>query len=119
MGKSARATSHPCSGLACPMTSVLKFTTIAPPQQRKNVEGSLYLLKRRTNPRFQMMVLNKLTTGWQASHFLVSFLPKPLNVFEIHPLFAALQRTMRKWCTAACTLKSMHRTSCTRTATLR
>jgi hypothetical protein len=27
------------------------------------VEGSLYVLKRRTNPRFQLMVLNKLNTG--------------------------------------------------------
>ena len=33
------------------------------PQERKNVEGSLFLLKRRKEPRFQMMVLNKLSTG--------------------------------------------------------
>ena len=32
-------------------------------QTRKNVEGSLFLLKRRKAPRFQMMVLNKLATG--------------------------------------------------------
>ena len=32
-------------------------------QARKNVEGSLFLLKRRTEPRFKMMVLNKLSTG--------------------------------------------------------
>ncbi|KAJ9510949.1 hypothetical protein QJQ45_027820 [Haematococcus lacustris] len=30
--------------------------------ERKNVEGSLFLLKRRTNPRFQIVVLNKLST---------------------------------------------------------
>uniref|UniRef100_A0A7S0S2H6 WH1 domain-containing protein n=1 Tax=Chlamydomonas leiostraca TaxID=1034604 RepID=A0A7S0S2H6_9CHLO len=30
--------------------------------ERKNVEGSLFLLKRRTNPRFQIVVLNKLAT---------------------------------------------------------
>lgn len=29
---------------------------------RKNVEGSLFVLKRRSQPRFQMMVLNKLCT---------------------------------------------------------
>ncbi|GAX73372.1 hypothetical protein CEUSTIGMA_g825.t1 [Chlamydomonas eustigma] len=29
---------------------------------RKNVEGSLFLLKRRREPRFQMMVLNRLST---------------------------------------------------------
>lgn len=29
---------------------------------RKNVEGSLFLLKRRTEPRFQMLVMNKLST---------------------------------------------------------
>jgi mRNA-decapping enzyme 1B len=29
---------------------------------RKNVEGSLFLLKRKSQPRFQMMVLNKLAT---------------------------------------------------------
>jgi hypothetical protein len=32
-------------------------------QQRKNIEGSLFLIKRRTQPRFQMLVLNKLSTG--------------------------------------------------------
>ncbi|KAF6257964.1 Dcp1-like decapping family-domain-containing protein [Scenedesmus sp. NREL 46B-D3] len=30
--------------------------------QRKNIEGSLFLIKRRTQPRFQMLVLNKLST---------------------------------------------------------
>eukprot|EP00877_Chromochloris_zofingiensis_P001319 jgi/Chrzof1/11188/Cz05g27120.t1 len=30
--------------------------------QRKNIEGSLFLLKRRSQPRFQMIVLNKLST---------------------------------------------------------
>jgi mRNA-decapping enzyme 1B len=31
--------------------------------QRKNIEGSLFLIKRRSQPRFQMLVLNKLSTG--------------------------------------------------------
>lgn len=35
-------------------------------QQRKNIEGSLFLIKRRTSPRFQMLVLNKLSTGGEA-----------------------------------------------------
>lgn len=30
--------------------------------QRKNVEGSLFLLKRRSSPRFRIMVLNKMST---------------------------------------------------------
>eukprot|EP00775_Hariotina_reticulata_P003775 gene3775-4034_t len=30
--------------------------------QRKNIEGSLFLIKRRSQPRFQMLVLNKLST---------------------------------------------------------
>jgi hypothetical protein len=34
-------------------------------QQRKNIEGSLFLIKRRAQPRFQMLVLNKLSTGAQ------------------------------------------------------
>jgi hypothetical protein len=36
-------------------------------QQRKNIEGSLFLIKRRTQPRFQMLVLNKLSTGAMVS----------------------------------------------------
>lgn len=32
-------------------------------QQRKNIEGSLFLTKRRSSPRFKMIVLNKLSTG--------------------------------------------------------
>ncbi len=32
-------------------------------QHRKNIEGTLFLIKRRTQPRFQMIVLNKLSTG--------------------------------------------------------
>lgn len=35
-------------------------------QERKNIEGSLFLLKRRTSPRFQLAVLNKLSTGMLA-----------------------------------------------------
>jgi hypothetical protein len=31
-------------------------------QERKNIEGSLFLLKRKTSPRFQIAVLNKLST---------------------------------------------------------
>lgn len=34
-----------------------------PPQERKNVEGPLFLVKRRSQPRFQLIVLNKLGTG--------------------------------------------------------
>jgi hypothetical protein len=34
-------------------------------QQRKNIEGSLFLIRRRSQPRFQMLVLNKLSTGEQ------------------------------------------------------
>eukprot|EP00199_Chlamydomonas_sp_CCMP681_P002684 CAMPEP_0119103074 /NCGR_PEP_ID=MMETSP1180-20130426/1621_1 /TAXON_ID=3052 ORGANISM="Chlamydomonas cf sp, Strain CCMP681" /NCGR_SAMPLE_ID=MMETSP1180 /ASSEMBLY_ACC=CAM_ASM_000741 /LENGTH=329 /DNA_ID=CAMNT_0007087501 /DNA_START=15 /DNA_END=1004 /DNA_ORIENTATION=- len=30
--------------------------------EKQNVEGTLYLLKRRSNPRFQILVLNKLST---------------------------------------------------------
>lgn len=30
--------------------------------QRKNIEGSMFLIKRRSSPRFKMVVLNKLTT---------------------------------------------------------
>ncbi|KAF5833206.1 hypothetical protein DUNSADRAFT_10556 [Dunaliella salina] len=33
-----------------------------PVWERKNIEGSLFLLKRRTSPRFQLAVLNKLST---------------------------------------------------------
>lgn len=33
------------------------------PQVRKNVEGSLFLTKRRADPRFQLLVLNKIMTG--------------------------------------------------------
>lgn len=32
-------------------------------QERKNIEGTLFLVKRRTLPRFQIIVLNKLATG--------------------------------------------------------
>eukprot|EP00879_Flechtneria_rotunda_P027857 GHRR01029886.1.p1 GENE.GHRR01029886.1~~GHRR01029886.1.p1 ORF type:complete len:177 (-),score=32.74 GHRR01029886.1:261-791(-) len=32
-------------------------------QQRKNIEGTLFLIKRQAHPRFQMLVLNKLSTG--------------------------------------------------------
>jgi hypothetical protein len=38
-----------------------------PSQQRKNIEGSLFLIKRRSQPRFQMLVLNKLSTGEAAA----------------------------------------------------
>ncbi|KIY93695.1 putative mRNA-decapping enzyme-like protein [Monoraphidium neglectum] len=31
--------------------------------QRKNIEGSMFLIKRKGAPRFKMVVLNKLTTG--------------------------------------------------------
>ncbi len=34
-----------------------------PLQERKDVEGSLFLLKRRTNPRFQFIILNKKSQG--------------------------------------------------------
>ncbi len=32
-------------------------------QERRNVEGTLYVVKRRSHPRFQLVVLNKLSTG--------------------------------------------------------
>ncbi len=32
-------------------------------QARKNVEGSLFVLKRKSAPRFRMIVLNKISTG--------------------------------------------------------
>ena len=36
------------------------------------MEGSLFLLKRRKEPRFQMMVLNKLSTGAVRAVYLLT-----------------------------------------------
>lgn len=38
------------------------------PQSRKDVEGSLFLVKRRVQPRFQFVILNKKSAGARAAH---------------------------------------------------
>ncbi|PNH05971.1 mRNA-decapping enzyme-like protein [Tetrabaena socialis] len=42
--------------------SLYNMSVDAQQWQRKNVEGSLFLIKRRSAPRFRMMVLNKMST---------------------------------------------------------
>lgn len=40
-------------------------------QSRKDVEGSLFVVKRNTQPRFQFIVMNRRNTGWDFIFFFV------------------------------------------------
>ena len=56
---------------ACPFSALVDVTSLtikprSPPtrhsQSRKNVEGTLFVVKRRVEPRFQFVVLNRLSS---------------------------------------------------------
>ena len=93
-------------------------------QERKDVEGSLFLLKRRTNPRFQFIILNKKSQGAPAPrHATKHHVPR-----GVQPCFSALlrtslvcpdaslvQTTMWRTCSGASSLRSQNRTCCTAT----
>lgn len=61
---------HLCPPLPrpCPAApSLLPDLHWLPPQSRKDVEGSLFLVKRRSQPRFQFIILNKKSAGGRCS----------------------------------------------------
>ena len=52
-----------CRQSPCIPLPSLQCTEFLPMQTRKDVEGSLFLLKRQTQPRFKIIILNKKSQG--------------------------------------------------------
>jgi hypothetical protein len=55
-------------------------------QSRKDVEGSLFLVKRRAQPRFQFIILNKKSAGTRAPAAL-AVLKLLLDVQPVYPIW--------------------------------
>ena len=88
------------------------------------MEGSLFLLKRRTNPRFQFIILNKKSQGApaprHATKHLVPHAVQPcfsalLHICHVWPDASLVQTTMWRTCSGASSLRSQNRTCCTAT----
>lgn len=66
------------------------------------MEGSLFLLRRRRAPRFQLMILNKLTTGEEAPllHAAVCIFisNEPCGLFRICCLLVCKRSENTFWC---------------------
>lgn len=58
---------HLCCGCAVLPLHCCLYLHWLPPQSRKDVEGSLFLVKRRSQPRFQFIILNKKSAGGRCS----------------------------------------------------
>ena len=76
-------------------------------QNRKDVEGTLFVIKRRTAPRFQYIILNKKSQG---AHDRGSF--SAVNWTVSTKITPGLQTTMWRTCLAVSTLRRWTRTSC-------
>lgn len=78
------------------------------PQSRKDVEGSLFLVKRRSQPRFQFIILNKKSAGGRHACFGVVCAGRPHVLLRWGMAGTRVELLPGPWSTPVCLLSLVH-----------